>query len=146
MVVSYIASFFMRLLGHGTQHFFQRSTSFYFKGILLCLGVAEREDVAQSRAGSEFMMPYRHLGFMLRHEPQVASHINTHRLFIVNGGVWYIHICNKHQEVGILDAKWYPCGILGVQTGTKYIKPHRIHKITKYPLEFWVQNTSKASY
>ena len=39
----------------------------------MLLGVAEREDVAQSRAGSEFM-PYRHLGFMLRHEPQVASH------------------------------------------------------------------------
>ena len=104
MVPSFLHSVILYAFIYGTQHFFQRSTSFYFKGILLCLGVAEREDVAQSRAGSEFM-PYRHLGFMLGHEPQVASHINTHRLFIVNGGVWYIHICNKHQEVGILDAK-----------------------------------------
>ena len=35
-------------------------------------------------------MPYRHLGFMLRHEPQDAFHINSHCLFIVYGGVWYI--------------------------------------------------------
>ena len=47
-----------------------------------CCATPRKQELCERRCstkqrGSGFM-PYRHLGFMLRHEPQDAFHINTH--------------------------------------------------------------------
>ena len=58
-----------------------------------------REECSSKLRGSGFM-PYRHLGFMLRHEPQDAFHINAHCLFIVYGE-WGCLVHYKQEQAHI---------------------------------------------